>query len=109
MNSSERMRAALNLTIPDSVPIAPWAEAPICTYLKSSLREVLVDGERMAEVQTLAYKRFKYDWIAIGMGLAGIQPEALGCKVIYPEDSFPVIKELSVKESGDILYSSCQE
>ena len=70
MNSSERMIAALNLATPDQVPIAPWAEAPICTYLKSSLREVLIDGERMAEVQTLGYRTFKYDWISIGMGLA---------------------------------------
>jgi uroporphyrinogen decarboxylase len=95
------MIAALNLATPDQVPIAPWAEAPICTYLKSSLREVLVDGQRMAEIQTLGYRTFKYDWISIGMGLAGIQPEALGCKVLYPEDSFPVIKEFSVKHPGD--------
>lgn len=102
MNSSERMVAALNLKIPDRVPIAPWAEAPICTYLGVSLREVLIQGERMAEVQSQAYQRFQYDWISIGMGLAGIQPEALGCKVLYPEDSFPVIKELSVKNPEDV-------
>ena len=102
MNSSERMVAAFNLKIPDRVPIAPWAEAPICTYLGVSLREVLIQGDRMAEVQSQAYQRFQYDWISIGMGLAGIQPEALGCKVLYPEDSFPVIKELSVKNPEDV-------
>jgi len=102
MNPAERMVAALNLSTPDRVPIAPWSEAPICTYLGVSLKEVLIHGERMAQVQTDAYRRFKYDWISIGMGLAGIQPEALGCKVFYPEDSFPVIKEFSAKDSRDV-------
>jgi uroporphyrinogen decarboxylase len=102
MNSSERMIAALNLTVPDRVPIAPWAEAPICTYLGASLKDVLIRGDRMAEVQSAAYRTFRYDWISIGMGLAGIQPEALGCKVFYPEDSFPVIQEFSVKDPNDV-------
>ena len=101
MNSFERIVAALNLDTPDRVPIAPWAEAPVCKYLGVQLKNGLVHGESMANIQSEAYTRFQYDVISIGHGLAGIQPEALGCQVSFPTDDFARIVEVAVKSPQD--------
>lgn len=101
MNSYERIVAALNLDTPDRVPIAPWAEAPVCKYLGVPLKDGLVHGESMANVQMEAYNRFQYDMISIGHGLAGIEPEALGCRVSYPTNDFARIVEVAVKSPQD--------
>ena len=94
MNSSERLKLAINMKKVDRVPNAPFHEAPICKYYGKSFYSALMNGNEMAKTHLVALEKYKYDWIMVGMGLiGGIIPEALGCKVDYPEDAFPIIRE----------------
>ncbi len=103
MNATERMNAAINLQPVDRVPNAPFYEAPICNYFGSSFRAALLEDQAMADTHMAALDEFKFDWVMVGMGLiGGIIPEALDCKVSYPEDVFPVIKETPIKSMKDI-------
>jgi len=103
MNSSERMNAAISLKPVDRVPNAPFYEAPICRYFGTDFRSALLGDRAMADAHLTALDKFKFDWVILGMGLiGGIIPEALGCKVNYPEDVFPVIEETPVKSMQDI-------
>ncbi len=103
MNSTERMNAAINLKPVDRVPNAPFYEAPICTYFGSTFRAALLEDQAMADAHLAALDEFKFDWVMVGMGLiGGIIPEALDCKVSYPEDVFPVIEKTTVKSMEDV-------
>ena len=103
MNSRERMEAAINLKPVDRVPNAPFYEAPICTYFGSTFRAALLEDQAMANAHMAALDEFKFDWVMVGMGLiGGIIPEALDCKVSFPEDVFPVIEKTTVKSMEDV-------
>ncbi len=103
MNSTERMNAAINLKPVDRVPNAPFYEAPICIYFGSTFRAALLEDQAMADAHMAALDEFKFDWVMAGMGLiGGIIPEALGCKVSFPEDVFPVIEKTTVKSMEDV-------
>ena len=103
MNSRERMEAAINLKPVDRVPNAPFYEAPICTYFGSTFRAALLEDQAMADAHMAALDEFKFDWVMVGMGLiGGIIPEALDCKVSFPEDVFPVIEKTTVKSMEDV-------
>jgi uroporphyrinogen decarboxylase len=57
----------------------------------------------MADAHMAALDEFKFDWVMVGMGLiGGIIPEALDCKVSFPEDVFPVIEKTTVKSMKDV-------
>jgi uroporphyrinogen decarboxylase len=87
----------------DRVPNAPFYEAPICTYFGSTFRTALLEDQAMADAHLTALDEFKFDWVMVGMGLiGGIIPEALDCRVSYPEDVFPVIEETTVKSMADV-------
>jgi uroporphyrinogen decarboxylase len=97
------MNAAINLKPVDRVPNAPFYEAPICTYFGSTFRTALLEDQAMADAHLTALDEFKFDWVMVGMGLiGGIIPEALDCRVSYPEDVFPVIEETTVKSMADV-------
>jgi uroporphyrinogen decarboxylase len=103
MNSRARMNAAINLKPVDRVPNAPFYEAPICTYFGSTFRAALLEDQAMANAHMAALDEFKFDWVMVGMGLiGGIIPEALDCKVSFPEDVFPVIEKTTVKSMEDV-------
>ena len=103
MNAIERMDAAINLKPVDRVPNAPFYEAPICTYFGSSFRAALLEEHAMVDVHMTALDEFKFDWVMVGMGLiGGIIPEALDCKVSFPEDVFPIIEQSTVRSMEDV-------
>ena len=103
MNSTERMDAAIQLKPVDRVPNAPFYEAPICTYFGSTFRAALLGDQAMADAHLAALDEFKFDWVMVGMGLiGGIIPEALDCKVSFPEDVFPVIEKTTIRSMEDV-------
>ena len=103
MKARERMDAAIHLKPVDRVPNAPFYEAPICNYFGTSFRSALLEDQAMADTHLTALDAFKFDWVMVGMGLiGGIIPEALGCRVNYPEDVFPVIEKTIVKSMNNV-------
>jgi len=103
MNSFERFNLAINMKEVDRVPNAPFYEAPICNYYGQCFSSALLNGGEMARTHLVALERYEFDWVIVGMGLiGGIIPEALGCKVNYPEDVFPIIEDQSIRDISDI-------
>lgn len=103
MNSTERMDAAINLKPVDRIPNAPFYEAPICNYFGSTFKEALLEDQAMTDAHMSALDTFKFDWVMVGMGLiGGIIPEALGCKVNFPDDVFPIIEKTVISSMADV-------
>jgi uroporphyrinogen decarboxylase len=97
------MDAAIHLKPVDRVPNAPFYEAPICSYFGKTFQSALLEDQAMVEAHLTALEEFKFDWVMVGMGLiGGIIPESLGCKVSYPEDVFPVIKQTIIHSLADV-------
>jgi len=97
------MDAAIHLKPVDRMPNAPFYEAPICRYFGTCFRSALLEGRAMADAHLTALDEFKFDWIMVGMGLiGGIIPEALGCRVSYTEDVFPVIEQTVIRSADDV-------
>lgn len=103
MNSVERMSAAIDLKPVDRIPNAPFYEAPICSYFGSSVRASLMESRAMVDTHLKALEHFQFDWAILGMNLiGGIIPAALGCEVVYPEDSLPQITKTPIKTQADV-------
>jgi len=99
----ERVKAALNLAPVDRVPNMPFYEAPICNYFSDRFSAALLEGEEIAKVHLKALETYDFDWVIVGMGLIGaIIPEALGCRVSYPPNVFPIIEEPSIQTTEDV-------
>ena len=103
MNATERMAAAIELKPVDRVPNTPFYEAPICRYFGKSFRSALLESRDMVEAHLQAVETFQFDWVMVGMGLiGGIIPDAMGCRVSWPEDVFPIIEATSVHTMDDV-------
>ncbi len=103
MNATERMAAAIEMKRVDRIPNASFYEAPICRYFGRTFRSALLQGEEMAEAHLKALDAFRFDWVMVGMGLiGGIIPDAMGCRVLWPEDVFPIIEKTSVFSLDDV-------
>jgi len=103
MNARQRMAAAIDLQPVDRIPNAPFYEAPICRYFGKTFRSALIDDQAMVDCHLKAVETFQFDWVMVGMGLiGGIIPEALGCRVNWPEDAFPIIKKTAVHSDADV-------
>lgn len=103
MNAAQRMDAAINLKPVDRVPNAPFYEAPICRYFGRTFRSALLEGQDMADCHMQAIETFQFDWVMVGMGLiGGIIPDAMGCRVQWPEDVFPIIEKTTVFSMKDV-------
>lgn len=101
MKSLERLTLAFNLKEPDRVPVAPYFDAPASRVLGFKLSEYFTDGKKLAAAQMAAFRQYKYDWVIIATSAIATLSEAMGCKVAWPEYSYPIIKPV-VKVPADI-------
>ena len=110
MNATQRMDAAIRLQPVDRVPNAPFYEAPICNYYGHGFRKSLLEPEAMVETHLAAVETYHLDWVMVGMGLiGGIIPDAMGCRVAFPDDLFPVIEKTTVFSMADVERVAASE
>jgi uroporphyrinogen decarboxylase len=99
----ERLITAINLSIPDRVPIVPQL-----TYAASRITGIkFIDGiknsEKMAKAILEAYRSYGYDGIYVGWESSfNLVAEAMGCKLKFFEDSPPTVIENIVKNEEDL-------
>ena len=81
--------------------VIPLLGAPGVKLTKTSMKENLQDEEVQFETLLKLVERFKPDGIFPFMDLT-VEPEALGLRVDFPEESNPSVKEHSVKTLSDL-------
>ncbi|MEM1575654.1 MAG: uroporphyrinogen decarboxylase family protein [Nitrososphaerota archaeon] len=103
MKPIERLMSAINLSIPDRVPVVPQL-----TYAASRVTSIkFIDGikssEKMAKALLDAYRFYGYDGIYVGWESSfNLVAEAMGCKLKFFEDSPPTVIENIVKNEEDL-------
>ena len=89
MTSVDRVRAAIELRMPDRVPVDLHNFQPAAAATGLPLREVLQDGELLAQAMLDAWREFGHDMILLENGTA-CSAQACGVEVVYRDDAAPV-------------------
>ena len=101
LTSLERVMTVLSGGIPDRVPTDLHNFLPAAKAAGMRLSECLRSGELMAESQVLAWRRFRHDMLLIENGTAALAA-AMGCGVVYPDDTAPLAVEPALRDLHDI-------
>lgn len=101
MTSLERVLTVLDHKVPDRLPVGLHNFLMACHMVKADLREILKDGEALAEAQLYAWREFGHDAIMHENGVCA-EAEAMGCGVYYQPDIPPHIEERMIESIEDI-------
>jgi uroporphyrinogen decarboxylase len=88
MTSVERVRAAIELRVPDRVPVDLHNFQPAALATGLTLREVFQDGELLAQAMLDAWREYGHDMILLENGTA-CSAQACGVGVVYRDDAAP--------------------
>ncbi|NOY63846.1 MAG: uroporphyrinogen decarboxylase [Nitrospirae bacterium] len=101
MTSYERVINSLKKKLTDRVPVVPevfGVTAKLCDY---SLYDYVTDASKLAESQLRAREVIGHDMVFAFADLA-VESEAIGCEMIYKEDTYPAVKQPLIKNTGDL-------
>jgi uroporphyrinogen decarboxylase len=103
MNAYERVMSAINLEVPDRVPVVPQILYTTAHLVGFKFKEVMNESKKMAKALVAGYKEFGYDGIYAGWESSfNHMAEAMGCKLKIPEDGIPSVAESVIKTKSDI-------
>ncbi len=88
MNSIDRIQAAIDLRMPDRVPVDLHNFQPAAAALGGSMADVFQNGDLLAEAMLNAWREFGHDMILLENGTA-CNAQACGVQVIYRDDAAP--------------------
>lgn len=100
MTSLERVMTVIAGGIPDRVPTDLHNFLPAARAAGMKLSECMRNGGLLAESQILAWRRFRHDMLLVENGTAALA-EAMGCGVIYPDDTAPLAVEPALARLED--------
>ena len=92
MESLERIRSVVRFQQTDRPPVIPEMIAVTATIAGVSPKEYAKSGDMVAECQLSAQERIGHDAV-FAMADLCVEAEALGCKLEFPEDNYPYVKE----------------
>lgn len=101
MTSLERALAVLEGRIPDRVPVCILNFPNVARVAGLSVHDYCLSGERMAEAQIAYWDEFRHDIIQIENGIGALS-EAVGCKVLYPDEDPPWVTKPAIGSLDDI-------
>jgi len=84
------METALELEMPDNVPIMSGMDAIIAKVAGRTVREYYSDSEIYTNTTISVWKRLRFDEVFAWW--PHVLPEAMGAKLTYPENDYPAIK-----------------
>ncbi|WP_240984595.1 uroporphyrinogen decarboxylase family protein [Acididesulfobacillus acetoxydans] len=101
MNALERALTTINLQLPDRVPVDLHSFALAARHSGRPFGEFFHSADLMAEAQIGLWRRFGHDVILLENGTTATA-EALGCKVVYPDDAPAKVTEPALNRLSDV-------
>lgn len=102
MNSRERVEAALNLDVPDRVPVFPQIGDHAGIIAGLTYDVMYKDAEKAAKAHLDALQRYGYDVVTIQVEPSWPVAEACGAAVTYPPDKCPWITKSPVTDRASL-------
>ncbi len=100
MNSTERVFSLLKFLETDHPPVIPELFGVAATLIGETPRNYVRSGEVMAKCQIEAQKMIGHDAVFAVTDLC-VEPEAVGCGIVYPADNYPFVKEPVLQNPAD--------
>ncbi len=103
MTSLELMNAVLRMEKGDRIPFCPAIYEHKGYLIGRTPSEICRNGDILVEGLVAEYERYRPDFLTVGIDVYNVEAEALGCKIVYFDDSpdVPGVEDFPVKEPGD--------
>ncbi|OIQ60875.1 uroporphyrinogen decarboxylase [Moorella thermoacetica] len=103
MTPRERIKALKEGKPYDRIPCDIFMREHAARLIGATAAEIHLSPRKMAAAAIAGYRVYGADGISIGPGLQGIA-EALGCKMVFPEESTPYLVEHIVNSFSDLEH-----
>ncbi|MBK1875461.1 uroporphyrinogen decarboxylase family protein [Pelagicoccus mobilis] len=103
MNSKELMTAVLKMEKGDRIPFCPAIYEHKGFLIDKTPSQICRDADLLVEGLLAEYERYKPDFLTVGIDVYNVEAEALGCKIVYFDDTpdVPGVEEYPVKTPED--------
>ncbi|MEM2135793.1 MAG: uroporphyrinogen decarboxylase family protein [Candidatus Freyarchaeota archaeon] len=98
----ERFTKIFMFQEPDRMPVFMQIHDHAARVAGITVRELCTDPKKMMYAQLFTAIKYKFDIPGAFADAYNYEAEALGAKMLFPEDSFPVILEPLIKEPKDL-------
>ncbi|MEZ5275959.1 MAG: uroporphyrinogen decarboxylase family protein [Opitutaceae bacterium] len=104
MNSYELMNKVLGMEKGDRIPFCPAIYEHKGFLIGKTPSEICRSAELLVEGLEAEYHRYRPDFLTVGIDVYNVEAEALGCKIVYFDDStdVPGVEEYPIKQPSDI-------
>jgi uroporphyrinogen decarboxylase len=99
---SERLMNVMVFQEPDRLPVVMQIHDHAARVAGVTVKEICTDPKKLLYAQLFAAVKYKFDTVGALADVYNFEAEALGAKVFFPQDSFPVILEPLIKEKNDL-------
>jgi uroporphyrinogen decarboxylase len=98
----ERMMSIMMSQEPDRLPVFMQIHDHSAKVAGVTVKDMCTNTKKMLYAQLYAAVKYKFDIVASFADVYNFEAEALGAKMLFPDDSFPVILEPLIKELSDL-------
>lgn len=99
---AERFMSVVGFQEPDRLPVFMQIHDHAAKVAGITVKEMCTDIKKMLYAQLYTAVKYKFDTVSTFADAYNFEAEALGAKMLFPEDSFPVILEPLIKEPSDL-------
>jgi uroporphyrinogen decarboxylase len=99
---AERLAKILMFQEPDRLPVIMQTHDHSAKVAGVTVKDICTDPKKMLYAQLYTAVKYKFDTVVTFADLYNYEAEALGAKMLFPEDGFPVILEPLIKEPRDL-------
>lgn len=97
------MYKAVDLKIPDRVPVIPQVMYTASRIAGIKFSEAMKDAVKMKDALLRGYREIGYDGVYVGWESSfNLMAEAMGCRLRYGEDSIPAVSQTVVSRREDL-------
>ncbi|EDY82200.1 Uroporphyrinogen decarboxylase family [Verrucomicrobiia bacterium DG1235] len=98
------MNKVLSMEIGDRIPFCPAIYEHKGFLIGKTPSEICRDPDLLVEGLLAEYERYKPDFLTVGIDVYNVEAEALGCKIVYFDDSpdVPGVEDYPIKNLADI-------
>ena len=97
----DRVRSVIQFQKTDRPPVIPELIAVTATMAGVSPKEYVRSGQLISECQLDARRKIGHDAL-FAMADLCVEAEAVGCATHFPEDNYPYIKDIVIREFSDL-------
>jgi len=101
MTKTQRVKSAVSFNQAGKPVVIPQILAHSAVLSNVPIKEYLTSGKTLAKCQLNALKQYDHDGLFAFFDL-GLEAEALGTKLFYPDRDYPNIKRYVIQDASDI-------